>query len=210
MNIEVMSKISGYLQIAIICFGLTTSMLAFVKYKIDKKISASKDLQIRQLDSYSELYRLTVSLRSDSRAALDELVEMAENKYDVRQSLVVDTLKDFPKEAEHVNLLEYPIDWQKIGVDPTKSSLEDFQMLYNQAIPIYQTKIMETVWKSSQIHEKDKIQFLIDIIRTTPSIRCLREACIILSEETKLGRNFIAWKEYINWWEHNKEKYKAS
>ncbi len=210
MNIEILSKISGYLQIGIFVCGILTTGLAFVKYKIDKQIGSSKDLQIKQLDSYSEFYRLSVSVRADSRAALDKLKEISQNKYDVRQSLVADTLKDFPKEAEHINLLEYPIDWQQIGIDPTKATLEVFQELYNHAAPVYQSKIMQTVWGATQIQKKEKIQFLIDIIRTTPSVRCLREACILLNPEAKLGRNFMLWEEYIKWWDNNKDKYQKS
>lgn len=177
----------------------------------NKEIGGLKDLQkeaekkLSQLSAYSEFYDLSLGVRSDNRQAFDRILQIATSKDDFRKTMAERTLSNLPKEVEHMNLLEYQIDWQSANIDPSKASLQEFIKLYNSHPPIFQTKIMDAVWGSSVIPKKDKIAFLIEIIQSTPSLRCLDFACRKLNEETKVGKNFVLWESYTEWWNRNKD-----
>jgi len=217
-DITLLSNLSRWIQIVAIVLVFLGGSLQLAKFFLDQHISNIKDkleykkdveykAKIATLDNSSEFYQLSVALSSDSRSALDRVMVIANDPSDSRQQMAYNLLADFPKEAEHMNLLVYPIDWKKAGLDPSKISLDDFRKSYSSTIPIYQTTIMEAAWRSMQIPKRDRILFLLDIINSTSSIRCLRSACLLLNEEAKIDKNFLAWQLYGTWWSVNNNKY---
>lgn len=213
-----LSKLSTLIQVLAIVLIFIGGGLQVVKLCLDKHINAVKEeserkkdanykSKIANLDNASEFYELSVAVRSDSREALNRVIAIAENPNDVRQALAYNLLADLPKEVEHLNLLEYQVDWQKEGIDPAKATLGDFSKVYFRNPPIFQTKIMETLWKSELVTKKDKLLFLINVLQTTPSLRCLNFACQLLNEESKMGKNLLGWQEYKKWWDTKSSAY---
>ena len=130
------------------------------------------------------------------------------NPSDPRFSLVRTLVSNLPKEMASLNLLSYSVNWKELGIDPDTADISAFERAMRQLRPIYQTTIMETVWKAQHLSKRDRVQFLIDIMINTPSLRCLNKACRLLNEESKVGKNFISWQEYTKWWDSKKDDYK--
>ena len=175
--------------------------------KIDESL-AHADTALSQLQSLSEFYELATRVRSDDRSAFDSIMKIYYNSSDPRLSQARALVSNLPKEIEILNLLGYPVNWEELGVDPDTADISAFERAMRQLRPIYQTTIMETVWKAQHLSKQDRIQFLIDIMINTPSLRCLNKACRLLNEESKVGVNFIAWQEYTKWWNSKKDDYK--
>ena len=107
-----------------------------------------------------------------------------------------------------LNILSYSVNWEGLGVDPNTADISAFELTMRQLRPLHQIEVMETVWKAQHLSKQDRIQFLIDIMINTPSLRCLDKACRLLNEESKVGKNFISWQEYTKWWNSKKDDYK--
>ena len=176
--------------------------------KIDESLTHARNA-LSQLQSLSEFYELAIRVRSDDRIAFDSIMKIYNNPSDPRFSLVRTLVSNLPKEIEILNLLSYPVnDWKKSGIDPDTADISTFELTMRELIPIYQTTIMETVWKAQHLSKRDRIQFLIDIVINTPSLRCLDKACRLLREEFKIDYNFMAWQEYTKYWDSKKDDYK--
>jgi hypothetical protein len=79
---------------------------------------------------------------------------------------------------------------------------------YQQLRPVHQTTVTETVWNAQHLNKYDRIEFVIDIVINTTSLRCLDIGCRLLGKESKLDKSFLAWQEYPKWWESHKHEYK--
>ena len=163
---------------------------------------------LSRLESLSEFYQLATRLRSDDRKAFDSVMKILSSPSDPRFSQAQALVANLPKEIEILNLLEYQVDWTNLGLDPGKANISAFGGAMGKLQPIYQTKVMETVWKAEHLDKADRIAFLIDVVVSTPSLRCLDKACRLLGDESKLHKNFLAWQEYPKWWEAHKGEYK--
>ena len=82
-----------------------------------------------------------------------------------------------------------------------------FEGIMPKLTPVHNIGVMETVWEAQHLSKKERIQFLIDIMINTPSLRCLDIACDLLNEESKVGLNILGWQRYVEWWEANKDNY---
>jgi hypothetical protein len=161
-----------------------------------------------RLQSLSEFYELATLVRSDDRRAFESIMKIFQNPSDPRFAQARALISNLPKEVEASNLLEYQLDWKAVGVDPGVADISTFKKLFEKLRPIHQTTVMETVWGAEHLSKYDRIQFIIDIVINTPSLRCLAIGCRLLGKESKLGRNFLAWQEYTPWWESHKQEYK--
>ncbi len=175
--------------------------------KIDESLTHAGNA-LSQLQSLSEFYELAIRVRSDDRIAFDSIMKIFRNPSDPRLSQARALISNLPKEIEILNLLEYPIKWKELGIDLDTADISAFERAMRQLRPIYQTTIMKTVWRAQHLSKQDRIQFLIDIMINTPSLRCLDKACRLLNEESKVGKNFISWQEYTKWWDSKKDDYK--
>lgn len=118
MNLEILNKLSGYLQIAILIFGLSTPAIAFLKWKVDRKISYIKDQNNAQ-----KIAKLSPrSLNSEQRKILIyELSKIKGCPVAFANKLMDGESIDFANELEVV--------FKEAGFDvgPTnRSSLNDF------------------------------------------------------------------------------------
>jgi biopolymer transport protein ExbB/TolQ len=171
--------------------------------KRNRELAALQDKANAQLDSLaqlSELYNFLLAIHSDDRKAFDQIRQIAFSESDPRKNLAMQALRDLPKEVEIVNLLEYPVDWKGSGIDPATATLADLIKAYNACLPVFQTKIMDTIWQNNNIPKSDRIEFVVAVLKTTPSMRCLDHACRILGPESGLQVNFVYWPQYVDWW----------
>jgi hypothetical protein len=147
-------------------------------------------------------------VRNDDRKAFDSIMKIGRNSSDLRFAQAKAIISNLPKEIEAANLLEYQVDWQAHGVDPNTADISTFNAIILQLRPTHQTKVMETVWNAQHLSKHDRIQFIIDILINTTSLRCLDKGCRLLSGESSIRKNFLGWQEYVEWWESHKQEYK--
>jgi hypothetical protein len=175
--------------------------------KTDTRLQEAGDA-LSRLQSLSEFYELATLVRSDDRRAFENIIKIFQNPSDSRFAQARAIISNLPKEVEASNLLEYSLDWKPLGIDPGTADISTFKAVMQQLRPVHQTTVMETVWNANHLSKYDRIQFVIDIVINTASLRCLDKGCRLLGKESKLERNFLAWQEYTKWWESHKQEYK--
>lgn len=175
--------------------------------KTDTRLQEAGDA-LSRLQSLSEFYELATLVRSDDRRAFDSIMKIFQSPSDPRFAQAHAIISNLPKEVEASNLLEYPVDWNPLGVDPGTADISMFKAVMQQLRPIHQSTVIETVWNAQHLSKYDRIQFVIDVVINTASLRCLSKGCHLLGKESKLARNFLAWQEYPKWWESHKQEYK--
>jgi hypothetical protein len=173
----------------------------------DTKLQEAGDA-LSRLQSLSEFYELATLVRSDDRRAFESIMKIFQNPSDQRFAQARAIISNLPKEVEASNLLGYPVDWNPLGVDPGTADISTFKAVMQKLRPVHQTTVMGTVWDAQHLSKYDRIQFVMDIVVNTGSLRCLDVGCRLLAKESKLDRNFLAWQEYPQWWESHKHEYK--
>ena len=175
--------------------------------KIDESLAHS-DTTLSQLQSLSDFYGLAIRVRSDDRSAFDSIMKIFRNPSDPLFPQAYALISNLPQDMAILNILSYSVNWEGLGVDPNTADISAFELTMRQLRPLHQIEVMQTVWKAQHLSKQDRIQFLIDIMINTPSLRCLDKACRLLNEESKVGLNFISWQEYTKWWNSKKDDYK--
>lgn len=94
------------------------------------------------------------------------------------------------------------IKWPQ-GVDPTKSSIQVFLTMYNNLNPIYHAHLVNTVWNRSDIPKKERMAFLIEVIKNSNSLTAKYYAADFFVKATE--DNNLKWQPFNNenilqWW----------
>jgi hypothetical protein len=100
------------------------------------------------------------------------------------------------------------VDWHKHSLDPEKASLGEFATAFYREVAYTQVRMLYTIWNQKRFLKYDKINFLINVVRTTSSIKCLHQACKLIDQEAKIGKNFMGYVEFLQWWDKHKACYK--
>lgn len=189
------------------------------KTKADQIDEALKKAEASLVDiqTISILSTALASVKNDDRSAFDALIDFVSMKREpfseVARKALLNIVEDFEK-TDVKDLYKYEIYWDKIPLDPIKASLEDFMKTCKSdqlwgGRTTWLPTVLETVWGQERFSKTEKLEFLIDIIKTTKSLRVLRKACQLLDQEAKVGENVIGYKAYIVWWEKSKDLYKG-
>ena len=175
--------------------------------KIDESLTHARNA-LSQLQSLSEFYGLAIRVSRDDRIAFDSIIKILHNPSDPRSSQARALVSNLTEEIERSNTFLYGLNWEESGIDPGTADISAFGRAMQQLRPLYQRTMMITVWNAQHLSKQDRIQFLIDIVINTPSLRCLYLACRLLNEEFKIDKDFMAWQEYTKWWDSKKDDYK--
>ena len=188
------------------------------KTKADQIDEALKKAEAALVDiqTISIFSTALASVKNDDRLAFDALIDIVGMKREPFSVVALKALLNIVEEFEKTDvsdLYKYEIYWDKTGLDPIKTSLEDFMEICKSAQPwggrfTWIPTVLETVWGQERFPKAERLQFLFDVIKTTKSLRVLRKACQLLDQEAKLGINVIGYKAYIEWWEKNKDSFK--
>jgi hypothetical protein len=160
------------------------------------------------IKSVSEFSLLLAKAKNDNRLSFDALRKIAKNKehkfHDIANQALIQIITD----PQVTGLLTYNIDWKKDhNIDPAKASLNDFAKIFSIEISIRQLSVLKAMWQQTRFPKAEKLQALYEVITTTNSLRCLHEACRLIDEEAKLGKNILAYELYAEWWGKNRSSY---
>ena len=167
--------------------------------------NASKALN--RLSSLSDFYNDMMSARSDDRQAFERVSSISYDGSDFRNEQARQFLEVLPKEIEVLNILDYQVPWDTLLITPETASFQTLQNAISQLQPIHQSKLIETIWETDRFPKKQRIQFMIDVIANTSSMRCLDKATRLLDNEANVGKNFLGRSLYRQWWETNEQNY---
>ncbi|MFZ2147777.1 MAG: hypothetical protein WAV28_11210 [Sedimentisphaerales bacterium] len=104
----------------------------------------------------------------------------------------------------------FNVPWKE-GIDPSKLSLSDLKKNYENisaSAPRLKLALIEYIWKREDIQKRNRMEFLIEVLKTDDSLDALEYAGRFFSEGAGVKFHPLASKEILDWWGKNKEKIK--
>ena len=96
-----------------------------------------------------------------------------------------------------------PVDFPwKEGFDPSRLSIRDYTTLYDK-VGIYKASLMKCVWSIAYLPRKEKMQFLVNILKDEKDLGVLEYAGRLFKRESKQDVFNIAYWEHLTWWEEH-------
>jgi len=102
------------------------------------------------------------------------------------------------------------INWSP-DIDPSKVALSDFEKTYSALNPIYHAHLVHVVWGRSDISKKERMSFLIQVLKTSNSLTAKHYAAKFFVGAT--GDKDLKWEPFNmdalhNWWKHHGDEIK--
>lgn len=166
---------------------------------------ASSDLQ-----SIVDFTMITVAAQNDDRTAFDKLVEIAQKENNKFSGFAVQIIEKILVDINPLIQIRIypPAPWEKMGIDPKTISSDDFVEAYRKSIATYRPSIISNLWSRKDISKREKIKFLVDVLKTDSSLSAVEYACRLINMEAHLDKNILGINLYLDWWEKNKDSIK--
>lgn len=164
--------------------------------------AAEKLFQLMTIITFKETI---VAARNDDRKAFDTLKAWAD-----------DPSFEYAEQAENAWLavlydhsLLPPV---KGGIqlpwagEASDTTLEQCREIYTQITPSLKPRCIQYIWSRADFPEKDRMRFLVDVIRDDTSLNAVEQAGRYLTVAADLKYKPLAVDDFLKWWEENKEK----
>jgi hypothetical protein len=169
-----------------------------------------------QLDSLQviiDFNMLVTSAQSGSRKDWDRLNQLAKNKNYIFQSRAYDSYEKILNEYSDPLRMRNVIDTFK--VDDNRVHLDTLIALYTiknekdkSNYDVHSRLIMiKYIWESKNFKIKDKLDFLIMVLRNDNRLEAVSYVGKLFTEHTKLKIKYCAVDYLYEWWVKNKDKY---
>jgi hypothetical protein len=106
------------------------------------------------------------------------------------------------------------VPWRQ-GVDPAHLSISELEKVYSALSPIYHAGIVRVVWKRSDIPKKERMEFLILVLKTSNSVSakyCAARFFVEATGDEDLRPKFLLVplpvEPLSKWWEAHKDSIK--
>ncbi len=192
--------------------GAMNLLYANAQARVDhlEDITEKANLAVADLKSVTDFTLTVEEAKNDSRKSFDVLLATTNLKNARFSRLASNALYQILVSTHTENLFMTDPQWNKHNVDPKKASFRVLATVYKTEHPYTQVRMQYTIWKQNRFSKRDRIAFLIDIIKTTSSVRCLHQACKLLDEEAGIGKNFTGYEEFLQWWDRQESCFKEN
>ena len=162
----------------------------------------------QELDRIMSFSLLITRANNDDRTAFDHLLKLANNNdpifgaLSMRAALGIVTSRGLMVSLSDSDLPRFDFTPQTA----TLQEYENFIKTYSLR-PDVATGALVSMWNQERFSKQEKLNFLIDQINKTPSIRILESSCNLVNSEAKLDKNILVWHLYPQWWNENMNRY---
>ena len=147
----------------------------------------------------------------DDRTALSELLNIARDSNNAFSLVATQSLRAIENNVSSANMMVPSITW------PAGHSLQDYpysklRQFYITVPETHRPTLLQEVWEATHYTLPEKLDFLIEVIQNTRSIKELQKACQLVNQEAKLSANlltasFLETSTYLEWWHRNRNSY---
>jgi hypothetical protein len=178
--------------------------------KLGKLNEAAVNAQkaLKEIDKTTEFATVLLAAQSDDWKSFVQLRKWGEdNSFPLQEmaaNACIQIINSYSGPFRH-GYLDYR--WPP-GVDYRKLSLQEFMNYYKSLNPIFHTHIVNKVWNRGDIPKKERMAFLIEVIKTSNSMTARDYAGEFFVEAT--GDKNLKWKTFqieplLRWWEEHGE-----
>lgn len=162
---------------------------------------------VSELKSTADFASLILKAQNDDREAFFQLLALATQDGPFRSNAKA-AVGEIVSELVLAIRIDPTTPWESWGINPTSASIQEFDSAYHQAPAIFHPAILSAVWAQEELSKRSRLQFLIEAMQTTPSLRTVNRACTILDNEAKLPtKNVLGYANFLQWWESHANEY---
>ncbi len=173
--------------------------------QLDKAINDG-NLAVKELQIYILFNRVVLAAKNDSRQAYDQLWAWhADSSYPLQKDATqtIQTLVDQHDPQMTISNTSISVNDSK---NPLKLSLSDLRTAMLSAPPNIRRCVVEFVWKKrTDKSKKDRLEFLVEVIRSDESLLVVEYAGRYFEEGTGDKFKPLAIEQHLEWWEKNKD-----
>ncbi len=164
---------------------------------------------VADLQAYTTFNKTILAAQNDDRHAFDQLKAWAEDKkYPFANEAKQTWITILDDHNSPMMAGGFTIPWNE-GVDPTKLSLEELTANYKKAPSQIRVMFVEYIWeKRTDISKRDRMQFLVDVLRNDLNLKVVEYAGRYFTSESKTKLKRLAIAQHLEWWEKNKDSIK--
>ena len=178
--------------------------------KLIKLEHTINELETKVSAAQAEVDFSTVLIRASRghRESFDRLLEIIKAPNDHRSQAALGVLTSIASDP-FLGGIGSKMEWKEVGIDPASGTLpEIFNALQDKLGPLELPRTIDALWGLERFPKYDRLEFLAATIRQAPTVNSLHRACMLMNAEAKLGKNVLAYHEYLDWWEKNAARYK--
>jgi len=180
--------------------------------KAEKKLSQldqsinDGNLAVKELQLYTQFNSTVLAAQNDNRQAYDQLWAWSKDSsfpFQKASAQVTQTIMDQHNPA--IVRSGFSVPWND-GIDTQKLSLSELRQIFTSAPPHIRLGVLEFVWtKRTDIPKPDRLQFLVDVLRSDESLLVIEYAGRYFEQGTGNKLKPLAIKQHLEWWKENKD-----
>jgi len=174
------------------------------KYKIIDAQLESVEKDREEFKKQSEFTITVISAQNDDRLAFDQLKRWSEDKaYHFNQQASKAWQSILDEHASPFTLSGFTVPWKE-GADPSVLTIDDIRANYEQANSYIRLALTEYAWNREDFSKKEKMNFLVDVIKEDKSLKVVEYASRLFQKESKQRIKPLAIEPILKWWEEHK------
>ncbi|MBI3811102.1 MAG: hypothetical protein HY283_02695 [Nitrospirae bacterium] len=179
----------------------------FAEKKLKELSSAVKNSSsaVEELQAYTKFNSAVLAAQSDNRPAFDQLVKWAMDKSSQFSATAEQAWVAVMDSHESLFMSSgFKAPWKE-GVDPSKLSLSDLKTNFFSAPQYARMAILEYIWRRQDFPKKERMAFLVEVMRNDTSLQIVEYAARYFKEESKDNFKNLYIDGHFKWWEDNKK-----
>lgn len=161
---------------------------------------------VNDLKVISDFTMTVIAAQNDDRKAFDKLKSWAVEKSFSRSAEAEQAwIKILDEHASPFYTSGFNVPWAA-GIDPSKLSFLELQRTYNSAPTFIRLALVEYIWGRKDILKKERMQFLVDVMKNDGSLKTVEYAGRFFTSESGQNIKPLAIESLLEWWANNKDK----
>ena len=177
------------------------------KLEILDKAVTSANATLDKLEAATEFTLKVMAAQNDDRKAFDTLLELANDKeYPFADRAQQAWYTIFEEHGKPLYLSGFKIPWAE-GLDPSKLTLSDLSRTYQRAPAQLKPALLEYIWNRNNIPEIDRLDFMMQVMKTDPSLTAVEYAGRYFTSGTNQKIKPLAVERLSSWWEQHRQEF---
>lgn len=160
---------------------------------------------VDELQAYTKFNSVVLAAQADNRSAFDQLGQWAKDKASPFSSAAEQAWGAIMDSHESPFMSSgFKIPWKE-GVDPGKFSLAELKANFLSTPQPVRLAILEYTWRRQDFPKKERMSFLVEVIRNDTSLQIVEYAARYFKEASKDNFKNLYIDGHLKWWDDNKE-----
>ncbi|MDL2401584.1 hypothetical protein [Rhizobium mayense] len=176
---------------------------------LNATLSAAK-VTLENLERDADFAKTIEQAQNDDRVAFDKLSSIASDQnspYAKRAADAWSVIMDAHSQGIYES--NFTIPWP-VGVNPATYSLADLKQLFASAPTAFKPAVLEYISKRDDIPKLQKLDFLMEVMKTDASLKAVEYAGRYFTTDTDLKIKPLALDYLSNWWSEHRKDYEIT